>query len=330
LPERIEECLYRLDRGEDLLDVLVDYPDQQQSLKSKLLVAMASRAFPVPNPDLTARRLGKNIMLQEMDTLKAQGQLRNKPDIPTSTKVIGMVSGLLRSAGYGQFVLSYRLAAVALMLVISGGFITISASASIHLGDPFYNIKRGIIRVRQVIGVSYPVSDVPDMVGMEVLPGPGTDKHLDFGIGSNSTYSRFWDQAGIDSAQDTSTEVNDDQVLSGLSPAPDEGGGDGKAFSMTNQDNVVTQFSETDDIPGKALGHGKDNPGKGKQDLGGSESFDEEGNPGKALGRDQENPGKGKQDTGGSKSSDEEGTPGKALGREKDNPGQDAGKEKYK
>ena len=77
--EYIEDCLHRLDLGEDLLEILADYPDYQDKLKPLLLVAMASRSFPVPIPNHTAQRLGKNQMLEKMEILRSRGALGRKP-----------------------------------------------------------------------------------------------------------------------------------------------------------------------------------------------------------------------------------------------------------
>ncbi|MFL7813930.1 MAG: hypothetical protein AB8I40_09680, partial [Anaerolineales bacterium] len=53
----IEECLQRLDRGENLPDVMANFPHMAEKLEPLLLIAMASRAFPVPVPGQTAQRL---------------------------------------------------------------------------------------------------------------------------------------------------------------------------------------------------------------------------------------------------------------------------------
>ena len=57
--ELVEDCLKRLDKGEDLLQVLTDYPEYQERLKPLLLVAMARRSFPVPVHNHSAQRFGK-------------------------------------------------------------------------------------------------------------------------------------------------------------------------------------------------------------------------------------------------------------------------------
>ena len=69
----VEECLHRLDRGENLPDVLADFPAEAEQLKPLLLVAMASRSMAFPVPSQTARRFGKSQMLLEMEQVASPG-----------------------------------------------------------------------------------------------------------------------------------------------------------------------------------------------------------------------------------------------------------------
>ena len=146
--EFIEDCLHRLDLGEDLLEILADYPDYQDKLKPLLLVAMASRSFPVPIPNYTAQRLGKNQMLEEMEILRSQSAFRKKAHVPAAARLVGNLVSSVRSRGFSRPAPSYRLAMVALVTVMSGGFLTLNASAASQPGDMLYYLKVSMERVQ--------------------------------------------------------------------------------------------------------------------------------------------------------------------------------------
>lgn len=165
----LEECLQRLDRGEDLPELLGDYPALADELKPLLLVAMASRAFPVPVPCQTAQRLGRNQMLAEMNALEIKKAFRKRATIPASSRLIGGLVSFARRRGYNRLAYSYRLAMVSLVLVLSGGYFTISASASSQPGDLLYNLKLGLQRA----GLSFPFMDEdPGSDGYQPLQVP--------------------------------------------------------------------------------------------------------------------------------------------------------------
>ncbi len=142
----LEDCLQRLDKGENLPDLLADFPEQADRLKPLLLVAMASRAFPVPVPSQTAQRLGRNQMLAEMNRLEIKKAFRKKPAIPPASRLIGGLVKAARARGFTRLAYSYRLAMVSLALILSGGFFTLSASASSQPGDLLYNLRMGMER----------------------------------------------------------------------------------------------------------------------------------------------------------------------------------------
>jgi hypothetical protein len=71
--ELIEDCLRRLGLGDNLPDVLADFPEYQGQLKPILLVALTSRVFSSPAPDPASQLLGKNKMLAEMELLRHDG-----------------------------------------------------------------------------------------------------------------------------------------------------------------------------------------------------------------------------------------------------------------
>ena len=164
----VEDCLQGLDRGESLADLLADFPEQADQLKPLLLVAMASRAFPVPVPSQTAQRLGRNQMLAEMNRLEIKKAFRKKSTIPTASRWVGGLVNLARSRGLNRLAYSYRLAMVSLVLVLSGGYFTISASASSQPGDLLYNLRLGLQRV----GLTLPIDEEPSNKEGQPIPIP--------------------------------------------------------------------------------------------------------------------------------------------------------------
>jgi len=171
----LEDCLQRLDRGESLPDLLAEYPELTDQLKPLLLVAMASRSFPVPVPSQTAQRLGRNQMLAEMNSLEIKEAFRKKSTVPITSRWIGGLINLARSRGLNRLAYSYRLAMVSLVLVLSGGYFTISASASSQPGDLLYNLKIGL----QQAGLTLSIYDEPPSEGKQ--PIPILPEHWEFG-----------------------------------------------------------------------------------------------------------------------------------------------------
>ena len=151
----LEDCLSRLDRGELLLDVLGQYPSHEHRLKPLLLIAMLSRALPQPVPLGTAIRKGKNRMLAEMNLLQAEKASRT----PKSRQPVGEVQdGWLermpnpfQPGQVGNLNLAYRLAIAAVVLVMGGSLITLTASASGLPGGVFTHIYNGLESVREVL-----------------------------------------------------------------------------------------------------------------------------------------------------------------------------------
>jgi len=181
----VEESLQRFDRGENLPDVLADYPAQADQLESLLLVAMASRAFPVPIPGQTAQRLGRNQMLAEMAELEGKGVLRKKPAAPLASRWVGRLAGALRRMGYNKLAYSSRLAMVSLVLILSGSFLTLNASASSQPGDLFYTLKLNL----ESSGLVW-VSSSEDQLDEISLPGQSglrSDRSLEVLSGINGS-----------------------------------------------------------------------------------------------------------------------------------------------
>ena len=122
----LEDCLSRMDRGESLIEILSVYPTLADRLKPLLLVAMLSRALPRPVPGYTALRLGKNEMLAEMASMRANGSfLEPKPIQLPRERVLDRWTRALK-----RLQPAYRLAMLSVVLILAGGFFTLSASAS--------------------------------------------------------------------------------------------------------------------------------------------------------------------------------------------------------
>lgn len=128
----VEECLHRLDRGENLPDVLLDFPAEAERLKPLLLVAMASRSMAVPIPDPAARIQGRAQMISEMDQAGAGGNLARSGFLAQLQSWVDKVVNASRSRGLLRPTTtpSYRLALIALVVIFGSGWFVVSASAS--------------------------------------------------------------------------------------------------------------------------------------------------------------------------------------------------------
>ncbi len=157
----VEECLHRLDRGEDLPDVLADYPAESEQLKPLLLIAMASRTMAFPVPSQSAQRLGKIEMLIEMDQ-PSSPSLRSGSDL--GLRVKNWATHLLnsyRARNLIQPVPSYRLAMISLVVVFGSGLFFLSASAS--PGDLFTAFSVDLRNAMTILNQ-----------GLEIFPFTGT------------------------------------------------------------------------------------------------------------------------------------------------------------
>jgi hypothetical protein len=122
----LDDCLSRMDRGESLMDILAIYPAQAEILKPLILTAMLSRAIPQPVPGYTALRVGKNQLLAEMASIQAAGGfLEPKPVRPPREKIVDRWIGYLK-----QLQPAYRFAMLSMVIILTGGIFTLSASAS--------------------------------------------------------------------------------------------------------------------------------------------------------------------------------------------------------
>lgn len=159
----VNECLVRLDRGENLPDVLADFPAYQERLKPLLMIAMASRAMDVPLPDNSTHRAGRKQMLSEMDQMASRGCTHHFVGFSHIRSWFFGLVNTLRARALIETIPSYRLAVVALTIAFGVGLFAVSASAS--------NLPGGILGsfssdIRQVIGIfdfdqSGPVRNLP-------------------------------------------------------------------------------------------------------------------------------------------------------------------------
>lgn len=130
----IEDCLSRMDRGDSLTEILAAYPKLVDKIEPLMLVAMLGRALPHPVPGYTALRLGKNDLLAEMASMQSEGAFREpKPAAPPRETLVDRLAGSLK-----QLQPAYRLAMLSLVVIMAGGFFTLSASAS-GLADNILN-----------------------------------------------------------------------------------------------------------------------------------------------------------------------------------------------
>lgn len=278
----VEDCLLRIDRGENFYQILDDYPHCQQRLKILLLVAMASRAFPLPVPSHTALRLGKVQMLEEMENLRAQGAFRKSPEVPAAARLAANLTGALRSSGYTRLAPSYRLAMLAVALFMSGGYLTLSASASSQPGDMLYVLKQSLERVQQVFMV--PAALEADLLPAldavsesEAIP-PRTSGRSIWVINGHAFQVNQDNSPGVGAeAQAQADESSPDPVLieskhgnrKGKADTEDEvaevmGGDQGSGSGQQENPGKALGKEKPKENQGKALGKDKPNENQGK------------------------------------------------------------------
>lgn len=269
----VEVCLTRLDRGENLPDVLADYPAYQDRLKPLLLVAMASRAIDVPLPNDSTRRMGRNQMLAEMDQMGSKGYLHRYVGFTRVQSWIRDLVNTLRAKALVNTVPSYRLAVVALTIAFGIGLFAVSASAS--------NLPGGLLGsfssdFRQALGVFDIDQTGPERERLPALIFSGDDLQLggsraakvaflldlltteeEFGFSlGNQVAARETGPAVGDGGEDSS-DLQDDPVASTV---PDQ---DGDKLPPDSQDDpVVSTVTDQDGDEVIVLPDGiVDNPG---------------------------------------------------------------------
>ena len=156
----VEECLHRLDRGENLPDVLAGYPADAEQLTPLLLVAMASRSMVLPAPSQAAQRLGANQMLAEMDQV---GTSIISTGTPLQLRIKNWATRLVnakRALRLIQPASNYRLAMITMLVIFGSGYFFLSASAS--PGDFFSAFSSDFQRVLAIFNQSFdgfPIAD---------------------------------------------------------------------------------------------------------------------------------------------------------------------------
>jgi hypothetical protein len=262
-PLYIELCLNRLDRGENLPDVLGDYPDHQELLKPLLLVAMASRSFPLPVSKHTARRLGKNQMLEEMEILRTEGVFRKNPAVPPAARLVGNLVSAYRSRGFTRLAPSYRLAILALVIFMSGGFLTLTASASSQPGDVLYALKVGLEKVQLALTFT-PAPTQPqaslaaeDFDALSEADSPGTNNRFNWII-NGITIQRYQD--GSPGAEVSALAQTESPPPPLANAQADPGEGNGMDDESDSEEQAVDTGKKQNN--GQALGMIKSNPGK--------------------------------------------------------------------
>lgn len=107
-------------------------------------------------------------MLAEMNSLEIKKAFRKGSSIPVFNRWITGVVRQARTWGLNRLAYSYRLAMVLVVLILSGGFFTLNASASSQPGDLLYTLKLGLERAGLVVPeqVDLP-QQVPVQFGLE-------------------------------------------------------------------------------------------------------------------------------------------------------------------
>ena len=122
----LEDCLDRMDRGETLSQILAAYPGMEEKLEPLMMAAMLGRALPPPIPSYTALRLGKNDLLAEMAMMESEGAfLEPVPQTPARKPLLERWRESL-----DRLQPAYRFAVASVVVILAGGFFTLSASAS--------------------------------------------------------------------------------------------------------------------------------------------------------------------------------------------------------
>ena len=92
-------------------------------------------------------------MLAEMNRLETKKAFRRKKSIPLASRLIGRLVSAARAYGFTRLAYSYRLAMVALVVILSGGFFTVNASASSQPGDLLYPLRIGLKRAGLTLSI---------------------------------------------------------------------------------------------------------------------------------------------------------------------------------
>ena len=154
----LDEGLSRIQNGEDLQNVLADYPHAAERLKPLLITALMGGKLPHYRPSESAREKAEIRLFQEVTSLKEEGVL---PPSGTNWSLSRYperwwngITQFIRRKENLDMKLAPRLAAYLLIIVLAAGFFTVSASASSLPGDPLYGLKRGWEQARMTFAFS--------------------------------------------------------------------------------------------------------------------------------------------------------------------------------
>jgi hypothetical protein len=275
--ELVELCLRRLDQGEDLLEVLADHAEYQEKLKPLLLVAMTSRALPVPVPKQFAQRLGKRRLLDKMNQLQSQNAFRKSSQIPSFARLSGNLVSFIRSLGLTKPSPNFRLAMVALIMVFGGGFFTYNASATgfsdgfLHSLDTGFRYVLDVINFRPDLNNELEFGQIPlftlhglsfdDQVSNKVVSLIDLEESASAGFyGQGYKYQKHkGDDNGVFDNDDTPSDEKDKGLAKGHDKDKEN---NGLALGLDKDDGGLALGHDKDD-GGLALGHDKDKDNNG-------------------------------------------------------------------
>ena len=148
----LEDCLSRIDQGESLQDVLDSYPALNGRLEPLVRAALMGRRVPKPVPSKDGFRMGKTMMLAEMNKMQQANYDKQKRISPDSLGLrerwLGSIVKVFQVKRTTSLKPVYRFAVVGLVLIMAGGFLTVNASASSLPGELLYDLKLGVEQTR--------------------------------------------------------------------------------------------------------------------------------------------------------------------------------------
>ncbi len=188
----LEDCLSRIDRGESLPEVVDSYPALESHLEPLLRVALMGRRLPKPVPSSDGFRIGKNMLLAEMNKIQQANTFRQNGYNPDSSRLterwLGRITRLIQVKRTTRLTPIYRFAVVSLVLILLGGFLTVNASASSLPGDVLYDLKLGLEQARifftfdqdarQELALAFEKERVSEV---ELLLETGREEEVEFG-----------------------------------------------------------------------------------------------------------------------------------------------------
>ena len=206
--EILEDCLHRLDRGEDLQSVLERYPDHAERLRSLLAVAMVSRALPKPKPSPQALNQGIRTLLTRMNEIQNQGGFQAPEPAPQPVPIHARIRDWFGKITPSRWIPlpapAQRMMMVGVLLVFVGGFATVGVSAASEYDLRFMAVRLNYEAIEQVINQLVQNQDRQ----LLDLPGMGRVK-----AESRSTGSTLKLPAGKHTTESTAEDPGPDEEL---------------------------------------------------------------------------------------------------------------------